>query len=106
MSIKIYDEECFAANAAGIDVSQGKSMVSVLRPFNKTSAKPFEVHHISSELKQLADGRRPEKKLLDLRTKQGTPYLSEKRNGDVLISGRSFSSLVSSIRQPIKCFFK
>ncbi len=42
-------------NAAGIDVSKGKSMVAVLRPFNETVAKPFEVHHTGSELKQLAD---------------------------------------------------
>lgn len=42
-------------NAAGIDVSKGKSMVSVQRPFNETVAKPFEVRHTGSELKQLAD---------------------------------------------------
>ena len=43
-------------NTAEINVSKGKSMVSVLRPFKKTAAKPFEVHHISSEIKRLADG--------------------------------------------------
>ena len=42
-------------NAVGIDVSKGKSMVSVQRPFNETVAKPFEVRHTGSELKQLAD---------------------------------------------------
>ncbi len=42
-------------NAAGIDVSKGKSMVSVRRPFNEIAAKPFEVRHTGSELKQLAD---------------------------------------------------
>ncbi len=42
-------------NAAGIDVSKGKSMVAVLRPFNQMVAKPFEVRHTGSELKQLAD---------------------------------------------------
>ena len=42
-------------NAAGIDVSKGKSMVSIQRPFNETVAKPFEVRHTGSELKQLAD---------------------------------------------------
>ena len=42
-------------NAAGIDVSKGKSMVAVRRPFNETVAKPFEVRHTGSELKQLAD---------------------------------------------------
>ena len=42
-------------NSAGIDVSKGKSMVAVFRPFNETVAKPFEVRHTSSELRQLAD---------------------------------------------------
>ena len=42
-------------NVAGIDVSKGKSMVSIQRPFNETVAKPFEVRHTGSELKQLAD---------------------------------------------------
>lgn len=41
-------------NAAGIDVSKGKSMVSVLRPFGEVVAKPFEVHHTASELRELA----------------------------------------------------
>ena len=42
-------------NVAGIDVSKGKSMVAVYRPFNEMVAKPFEVRHTGSELKQLAD---------------------------------------------------
>lgn len=42
-------------NAAGIDVSKGKSVVSVLRPFGEVVAKPFSVGHTSSELKELAD---------------------------------------------------
>ena len=42
-------------NAAGVDVSKGKSMVAVYRPFNEMVAKPFEVRHTGSELKQLAD---------------------------------------------------
>ena len=42
-------------NAAGIDVSKGKSMVAVYRPFNEMVAKPFEVRHTGSELKKLAD---------------------------------------------------
>ena len=42
-------------NAVGIDVSKGKSMVAVRRPFNETVAKPFEVRHTGSELKQLGD---------------------------------------------------
>lgn len=42
-------------NAVGIDVSKGKSMVSVLRPLGEVVAKPFAIHHTGSELKQLAD---------------------------------------------------
>lgn len=42
-------------NAVGVDVSKGKSMVTIRRPFNETVAKPFEVRHTGSELKQLAD---------------------------------------------------
>lgn len=42
-------------NAAGIDVSKGKSMVSVMRPFGEVVAKPFTVRHTGSELKELAD---------------------------------------------------
>ena len=42
-------------NSAGIDVSKGKSMVAVFRPFNEAVAKPFEVRHTGSELRQLAD---------------------------------------------------
>jgi transposase len=42
-------------NVAGVDVSKGKSMVSVLRPFGEVVAKPFTVHHTGSELKKLAN---------------------------------------------------
>ncbi len=42
-------------NAAGIDVSKGKSMVSVLRPLGEVVAKPFSVRHTGRELKELAD---------------------------------------------------
>ena len=41
-------------NAVGIDVSKGKSMVSVIRPFGELVAKPFEVRHTSGELSELA----------------------------------------------------
>lgn len=41
-------------NAVGIDVSKGKSMVSVIRPFGELVARPFEVRHTSSELSELA----------------------------------------------------
>lgn len=42
-------------NVAGVDVSKGKSMVSVLRPFGEVVAKPFTVRHTGSELRELAD---------------------------------------------------
>ena len=42
-------------NAAGIDISKGKSMVSVMRPLGEVVAKPFTVCHTGSELKELAD---------------------------------------------------
>lgn len=41
-------------NAVGIDVSKGKSMVAVMRPFGEVVASPFEVGHTESELKELA----------------------------------------------------
>ena len=41
-------------NAVGIDVSKGKSMVSVIRPFGALVVKPYEVRHTSNELGELA----------------------------------------------------
>ena len=38
----------------GIDVSKGKSMVAVMRPFGEMVLSPFEVSHSSSELSKLA----------------------------------------------------
>ena len=42
-------------NAVGIDVSKGKSMIAVMRPFGEIVASPFEVTHTGSELSKLAD---------------------------------------------------
>ncbi|MDE5936754.1 MAG: IS110 family transposase [Ruminococcus sp.] len=42
-------------NAVGIDVSKGKSTVSVLRLFGEVVASPFDVAHTESDLKALAD---------------------------------------------------
>ena len=42
-------------NAVGVDVSKGRSMVAVRRPFNEIVVKPFEVRHTGSELSKLAD---------------------------------------------------
>lgn len=41
-------------NAVGIDVSKGKSMVAVIRPFGELVVKPYEVRHTASELSELA----------------------------------------------------
>jgi len=41
-------------NAVGIDVSKGKSMVTIMRPFGEVVASPFEVNHTDSELGDLA----------------------------------------------------
>ena len=42
-------------NAVGIDISRGKSMVAVLRPFGEVVMLPFEVGHSNAELKALAE---------------------------------------------------
>ena len=41
-------------NCVGIDVSKGKSMIAVMRPFGEVVVSPFEVRHTTSELSQLA----------------------------------------------------
>jgi len=40
-------------NAVGIDVSKGKSMIAVMRPFGEVVASPFEVQHTAGELRKL-----------------------------------------------------
>ena len=42
-------------NSAGIDISKGKCMVAVMRPFDEVVAKPYEVTFTMSELGKLAD---------------------------------------------------
>lgn len=42
-------------NAVGIDVSKGKSMVAILRPYGEIVASPFEVKHTSSNLNSLIE---------------------------------------------------
>ena len=41
-------------NAVGIDVSKGKSMVAVMRPFGEVVFSPFEVSHTDKDLTDLA----------------------------------------------------
>jgi len=41
-------------NAVGIDVSKGKSMIAVVRPFGEVVVIPYEVRHTASELGELA----------------------------------------------------
>lgn len=40
-------------NAVGIDISKGKSMVAVARPFGEIVSKPFEVRHTSDDIASL-----------------------------------------------------
>ncbi len=42
-------------NCVGIDVSKGKSMIAVMRPFGEVVSPPFEVGHTVSELSDLAN---------------------------------------------------
>lgn len=42
-------------NAVGIDVSKGKSMVAIMRPFGEVVAPPFEVNHTTSEFDKLVN---------------------------------------------------
>jgi transposase len=42
-------------NAVGIDVSKGKSMICVMRPFGEVVVPPFEISHTTSELSELAN---------------------------------------------------
>ena len=42
-------------NAVGIDVSKGKSMVCILRPYGEVISSPFEIKHTSSDISNLID---------------------------------------------------
>ena len=42
-------------NAVGIDVSKGKSMVAIIRPFGEMVTKPFEITHTNSDITSLVD---------------------------------------------------
>ena len=37
-------------NAVGIDVSKGKSIVAILRPFGEVVSTPFEIKHTTSDI--------------------------------------------------------
>ena len=41
-------------NAVGIDVSKGKSMVAIMRPFGEIVSSPFEIKHTTSDINSLA----------------------------------------------------
>ena len=41
-------------NCVGIDISKGKSMIAVMRPFGEVVVSPFEVLHTDSELSKVA----------------------------------------------------
>lgn len=40
-------------NAVGIDVSKGKSTVTIIQPFGVVIAEPFDVFHTESDLNKL-----------------------------------------------------
>ena len=40
-------------NAVGIDVSKGKSMVAIMRPFGEVVSTPFEIKHTASDIHSL-----------------------------------------------------
>jgi transposase len=42
-------------NAVGIDVSKGKSMIAILRPYGEIVTSPFEIKHTCSDIKALID---------------------------------------------------
>ena len=46
-------------NAVGIDVSKGKSMVTILRPFGEIVSSPFEIKHTSSDIHSIEGESHP-----------------------------------------------
>ncbi len=42
-------------NAVGIDVSKGKSMVAIMRPFGEIVSAPFEIKHTASDINSLVE---------------------------------------------------
>lgn len=42
-------------NAVGIDVSKGKSMVAIMRPFGEIVFTPFEIKHTTSDINSLVE---------------------------------------------------
>jgi len=42
-------------NAVGIDVSKGKSMIAIIRPYGEIISSPFEIRHTSDDIHSLID---------------------------------------------------
>ncbi len=42
-------------NAVGIDVSKGKSMIAIMRPFGEIVSTPFEIKHTASDIRSLVE---------------------------------------------------
>ena len=42
-------------NAVGIDVSKGKSMVAIMRPFGEIVSAPFEIKHTAGDIHSLVE---------------------------------------------------
>ena len=40
-------------NAVGIDVSKGKSMVAIMRPFGEIVSAPLEIKHTTNDINSL-----------------------------------------------------
>ena len=42
-------------NTVGIDVSKGKSMVAIMRPFGEIVSAPFEIKYTASDIHSLVE---------------------------------------------------
>lgn len=51
--LRLFFEERIILNAVGVDVSKGKSIVSIIRPFGEVILSPREVDHTSSGINEL-----------------------------------------------------
>ena len=68
-------------NAVGIDVSKGKSMVAIMRPFGEIVSAPFEIKHTASDIPvsytHLDVYKRQENRLSRIKSTLSLPSLSE-----------------------------
>ena len=57
-------------NAVGIDVSKGKSMVAIMRPFGEIVSAPFEIKHTASDIHSLVELIRSEEHTSELQSRE------------------------------------